>query len=363
MKRISSILLCVGLIACSQNAVETASPGFDPQPTSIHTSTVPQQPTSDQPTATPPLVKQQPTQTTAPLQIQFPTPVSNPISIWRAPLYPVPFALSPHDHFLFMRPIPVDEVNWPLDDYRYGYIFPNSDAVHTGIDIAVPVNTPILAAGDGKVIWAGYGLLRHNNDPDDPYGMAVAIRHSFGFQGRKLTTVYAHMERVDVEVGQSVKMGDQIGIVGVTGFTTGPHLHFEVRVASKSAFTTRNPELWISPPEGCGLIAGRVTDIYGNYMSTFPVQISSMKKENWSMYTYGPSSINRDDFYEENLVLSNLPQGTYTITLNYRGKTYSQQVEVFPGSVSFFTFRGTRGFSMGLPIITNEESWLIPYQP
>src|SRR5260221_3950487 len=115
--------------------------------------------------------------------------------------------------------------------------------IHAGIDIDAPPLTPVLAAGPGRVTWAGYGLF--NFQPgrlDDPYGSAVAILHDFGFNNLPLYTVYAHMIANNVFVGQDVKTGDVIGWVGSTGNSTGPHLHFEVREAptATSARATRN---------------------------------------------------------------------------------------------------------------------------
>jgi murein DD-endopeptidase MepM/ murein hydrolase activator NlpD len=87
---------------------------------------------------------------------------------------------------------------------------------HKGIDYGAPRGTPIRSVGDGKVEFAGW---------QNGYGKAVEIRHANG-----KSTFYAHMNRIDVRRGQSVSQGDNIGSVGSTGWSTGPHLHFEFRV-------------------------------------------------------------------------------------------------------------------------------------
>lgn len=87
---------------------------------------------------------------------------------------------------------------------------------HDGIDLAAGTGTPIRAAGDGVVIYAG---------PRGGYGNATVIDH-----GNSLATLYAHQSSIGVSVGQQVLRNQAIGAVGSTGFSTGPHLHFEVRV-------------------------------------------------------------------------------------------------------------------------------------
>jgi murein DD-endopeptidase MepM/ murein hydrolase activator NlpD len=115
----------------------------------------------------------------------------------------------------------VGALRWPVSgsvSSGFGYrIHPISGVrkLHTGIDISVGSGVPIGAAGDGVVILASwYG----------GYGNAAVIDHGGG-----LATLYAHQSSLAVSVGQSVSEGDTIGYVGSTGYSTGPHLHFETR--------------------------------------------------------------------------------------------------------------------------------------
>lgn len=89
-------------------------------------------------------------------------------------------------------------------------------AFHPGIDISAPWGTPVRAAGDGDVTGASMG---------SGYGRQVVLNH-----GHDLITVYAHMSSISVLPGQHVTRGQIIGYVGQTGRSTGPHLHYEVRV-------------------------------------------------------------------------------------------------------------------------------------
>lgn len=88
---------------------------------------------------------------------------------------------------------------------------------HDGIDLAAPSGTPVRAAADGRVQFAGV---------QRGYGNVVYLQHSRGNE----TTIYGHLSRIDVRVGQAIARGDQLGAVGSTGIATGPHLHFEIRV-------------------------------------------------------------------------------------------------------------------------------------
>jgi murein DD-endopeptidase MepM/ murein hydrolase activator NlpD len=98
---------------------------------------------------------------------------------------------------------------------------------HMGLDFAAPRGTPILAPAHGTVIFAGW---------QGAYGRLVEIDHGFG-----VTTRYAHLTSISVQEGQEVGTSDTIGQVGTTGRSTGPHLHYEVRVDG----TAEDPENYL----------------------------------------------------------------------------------------------------------------------
>ena len=183
-------------------------------------------------------------------EVVLPANVLNPVSAWRPPPYQIPLAIRPTDHFYFTRPIPSGDINWPNPRYRYGSTAFGEESTHTGVDLVADRNTHAVAAGDGEVIWVGYGLYGGVEDLTDPYGLAVAIRHDFGYQGQPLYSVYAHLESTTVWLGQRVSAGDQLGTVGDTGHASAPHLHFEIRTGENRYFASRNPELWTVPAQG-----------------------------------------------------------------------------------------------------------------
>ena len=130
------------------------------------------------------------------------------------------------------------ELYWPVPGARfsqgvgarrhpvYGY-----RSCHTGIDLAGSTGTPVAAAATGIV--TAVTTLR-------AYGRVIVIAHNGG-----LSTMYAHLSRFNVTVGQGIAVGDTIGYVGSSGWSTGPHLHFEVHVNA----TPYNPMGWFGAPK------------------------------------------------------------------------------------------------------------------
>lgn len=105
---------------------------------------------------------------------------------------------------------------------------------HTGLDFAAPTGTPIHSVMKGVVIFADWA---------GPYGRQVQVRHEDG-----TVTWYNHMSKFSVSVGETVYAGDQVGAIGMTGNTTGPHLHFEVHPDGGAAV---DPTPWLR--NHCGL--------------------------------------------------------------------------------------------------------------
>ena len=116
------------------------------------------------------------------------------------------------------------ELAWPVPGYTkisspYGmrtHPITKIYKLHTGVDISAPMGANFVAANDGVVVKAEYNIA---------YGKMVVIDHGGG-----ISTLYAHGSEILVEVGQTVKRGDAILKVGSTGYSTGPHAHFEVRI-------------------------------------------------------------------------------------------------------------------------------------
>ena len=128
----------------------------------------------------------------------------------------VKYQPTPSDRYLPQTPVSPRGYIWPSQGNitsGYGMRF---GKLHPGVDIAAPLGTPILAAASGVVVFAGW--------TDRGLGYQVSIRHPDGN-----VTVYGHNQRVLVTAGQKVEQGQPIAEMGSTGFSTGPHLHFEIR--------------------------------------------------------------------------------------------------------------------------------------
>lgn len=113
---------------------------------------------------------------------------------------------------------------------------------HKGIDLASPMGSPIYATADGVVTRA---------DWFSSYGLYISLDH-----GAQLETRYGHLSRLNVAEGQVVRKGDLIGYVGSTGRSTGPHLHYEVRIAG----TAVNPVPYMQGDAWAGMLASRDED-------------------------------------------------------------------------------------------------------
>lgn len=107
-------------------------------------------------------------------------------------------------------------LSWPLRAPVGDRFGPRADRFHAGIDLPAPLRTPVRAAAAGRVTYSGSG---------GSFGRLVVIDHGDG-----VTTVYAHLAKLTMRIGENVTVGKVVGEVGATGDATGPHLHFEVHV-------------------------------------------------------------------------------------------------------------------------------------
>lgn len=297
-----------------------------------------------------------------PVSLDFPETPETPEPAALPVFYEIPLARSMHDHFYFIRPLDLQEITWPTSDFRFGYYDTKTNSMHTGLDIVAPLGQTVRAVADGEVIFSGYGLINGEGDKTDPYGIAVVIRHAFSFEGKTLYTVYGHFSEALVSAGQKVRAGDPIGLVGLTGNTTGPHLHLEVRIHENGEYKIQNPELWLVPPVDHGVLAGQIKGNNGVFLNSKILWLKSLDNDNsWTITTYSQGPIDRhlhDAYFQENFVQNDIPAGSYEISTSYNYKIYKTTIQIVPGAVNYITFNGKPGFTEGYPANSSADDFL-----
>ena len=280
----------------------------------------------------------------SPTVIPARTPTSIPDMVQACPIEETGCILP--GHFLFQRPIPPTD-NVKVDaTYRYGSTQGGNREPHHGVEFPNDQGTPVLAAADGVVVFAG-------NDKDVTlawvpafYGNVVVIAHHFPGFPQTVFSLYGHLSEINVGVRERVYAGDQIGRVGATGKAIGSHLHFEVRVGSNDYRSNRNPELWLVPLSGTGVLAGRIQSLTGNLIDGVinvqrikngvlnPLSVTSLE----TYVTRELDPVNGDDVWSENFAAGELPAGDYRLSIVYSGGIREQTIQIVPDKLTFVRF-------------------------
>jgi hypothetical protein len=220
---------------------------------------------------------------------------------------------------------------------------------HQGVEFNNPDGTPVDAIGDGVVVFAG---------PAEQGANTVAIRHErrLKVDGKELFlySVYYHNTTLLVSVGQHVKSGDVISLVGNTGRATNDHLHLEVHASPVDSTAvivdpsqrypryTVNAELWISPLPGTGVVAGQVWDAAGNPVPQARVYGLSKAEPQETPYsfaeTYGEHN-HPDPAYREHFAVGDVPPGDYTLSVSVNGRLLTHRVRVEANALTWVVFR------------------------
>ena len=236
--------------------------------------------------------------------------------------------------FRLTRPVP-DSIQ-TNGSYLYGEPRLNNNALaHTGIDIAIAFDT-VRSASEGKVWFIGYDP----NDPTggyEPTGCGNYIFIQSTWNSQPLFLLYCHLTRPLVALNDQVQVGTPLAISGTTGNSTGPHLHFELRLGSAASSTSRNrrnPELWTGI-SGMGAIYGTVPGAPNSTrvdITPDPKPRPPYTTFGWALtYNFGDPGIGSDDFYQENYAVGDVKPGRYVVTA--LSGTYRRDVVVEAGSV------------------------------
>jgi len=266
--------------------------------------------------------------------------------------------------FPLQRPIQPPGTDQADASYRYGATQDGARQPHHGLDLNNVYGTPVYAAADGVAVVAGSDIEALVSPWPNYYGNVVVLEHHLPGVDEPVYTLYGHLSRVDVSVGERVTVGKKIGEVGASGVALGSHLHFEVRLGADDYASSRNPELWLAPtslrlrlstgqlagaaPGGIpgGLLAVRVADAKGKLIptvvnvqyfadpagpvtQTLPVEVYDTREQ---------YPVNSDNVLGESFVLGNLPAGHYRLAFVYWGALYERWVEVVPGRLTYSEF-------------------------
>jgi hypothetical protein len=108
--------------------------------------------------------------------------------------------------------------------------------------------------------------------------------------------------------------------------------------------------LWVSPPQGYGVLVGQVKRTSGDLLYSYLILLKSLATEKqYSVKTYGPLAVNSDAYYNENVVLGDLPAGVYELTIPYLGWNSMVKIQILPGQITYFSFTGYFGYDFILP--------------
>jgi murein DD-endopeptidase MepM/ murein hydrolase activator NlpD len=323
----------------------TTTPTYSPTPSATATSTPSPRVVARLADARVPSTLTQtatPAGTPTPTFTPTPTPTPVPRTVLAADLN-LPDPAQAADHFWFTRPFTDAYATWGSSYYPFGTNNRGQYLWHHGIDIQNPMFTPILAVGDGVVVRAG---------PDDQvpfgpslnfFGQAVLIRHDQTWNDLPVYTLYGHVSKVLVQEGQPVKAGDPVAQVGQGGVALGPHLHLEVRVEGMNYQDTRNPDLWVKPDPGYGVIAGRVIDARGYLVPQQPVFLHRAAEPDryWRQtFTYPDNVVKLDLEWGETFAFADVPAGPYLLKTYFDGHLYTRPVTVTNQATTFVLIEG-----------------------
>ncbi|MBN1619509.1 M23 family metallopeptidase [candidate division WOR-3 bacterium] len=171
-----------------------------------------------------------------------------------------------YPHPFIMPPFPRGYNNMPDQTYLFSSTFGGKLRVHKGIDFNNPGGTPVLAGGDGIVVSSGTSSNGANY---------VTVRYFLHREEHGAVFLYTHFREAScLKPGDTVSLGDTLGLIGHTGRATNDHLHLEARTQRGFSSASVNPSIWLLPAEGTGAVSGRITQngffspglrIYGFY--------------------------------------------------------------------------------------------------
>jgi len=265
------------------------------------------------------------------------------LGIARSVSTPPPASASPlEDHFWLQRPIPPQGSDWPDSYYPFGSRGDGTMPIHHGVEFVNPIGTPVLATANGTIIVAGHDDRQVYGARTGFYGQVVIQQLEQALDGRAIYVVYGHLSEIYVQVGQLVRAGEALGAVGMTGSALGPHLHMEVRYGANDYRAAVNPELWLRPSDGHGVLAGAILTTKDEPVPDVRITLSLASNPNRAfryISSYPRQGIASDPAWSENFAAGELPAGEWLVVAYHNGRSAQSVVTVRPGATTYLALR------------------------
>jgi Peptidase family M23 len=246
---------------------------------------------------------------------------------------------------------PISPRDNPMIDqtYRYGSTMGGNFQQHQGVEFNNPDGTRVLAAGPGRVVYAGRA---------EAGALTVSIRHDTtvtkdGVTWRLYSTYY-HNSSLRVKIGDQVRTGQEIARVGNSGRATNDHLHLELSASPTDSLPaivdslqrfppyTTNAELWIEPLPGSGIVAGQVFGPDGEPLKQTRIYGLSKGEPRETPFsfaeTYGDKG-HSHPLYGEHFAVGDVPPGSYIVGTEIGGRRVLRRITVAAGKLTWVVFR------------------------
>ncbi len=248
---------------------------------------------------------------------------------------------------ILQSPVPIGFTRTVDNSYRYGTTQEGTRIPHDGVEFYNPSGTPVLAAADGIIYFAGSDNATLYGQFKDFYGNLIIIEHDLDQFNQPVFSLYAHLSVMDVKTGDKVKTGEKIGEVGATGSAIGSHLHFEVRLNGPGLDQRLNPELFISltdnqPLTPSGILIGNILDYQKQKVSQNKLVIQPVENgrvmidKAYYLETYA-ADVPSDPNWLENFSISNLPVGNYRVSTYINKEFIEKYISINENSLTFIS--------------------------
>lgn len=250
--------------------------------------------------------------------------------------WPSPDPSAPRPPLSLADPLP-DATRNP--GYPYGSDGSGRYLLHNGLDMVDEDDDFAGAVADGRVIVARDDLDEMFGWRCDWYGQLVVIQLDETWDGQPVYALYGHVKDIQVSEGQRVERGDPVARGGTAGVAVAPHLHLEIRVGANTFGATRNPLLWLEPPSGRGVVAGRLVDPEGHAWQGVMVTLIDRTGQapflnTWTYLDDPEHLIRPDPALGENFVFEPVAAGPNDVYARVQGVEYRQTVEVVDGQLT-----------------------------